>query len=437
MRSIRFPAVVALGLLLAFAFTAGARTLTGAKGFKYSYRSPWWRSTIINWDGRDLPSFDCHVEKMKKTAGVDRGSGSFTPLAVCNTVDGASRLRVPPGGRLVLRDPPTGPSPGPPAPYCDCDAHLDPGAQVWTEGPGDPFIEWPMSNISFAGGVVYPDTLVSLPLPQWRYCVDAEEDGSSVVVRNHPGAEAAVFVKPDSDPTAPIPLLPGESLRIWADGTLGPEVPMLVCPLGDVMVAPGQPAELLFEVWNLLPATISYWLSVANEEGWATTLSDDVLTFGPMEMHIVTVTVVVPLEPAVTHDMVLLTVDDSGGPGAAAQVMQSHWGASFVEVDTTATGASSSVASGATLGQCWPNPFNPATTIPFALAVEAHVRLSIYDTRGRLVTTIEDDVLAPGPYEREWNGTDADARRVASGVYFYRLDVAGEGSMVRKMVLLK
>jgi hypothetical protein len=174
-----------------------------------------------------------------------------------------------------------------------------------------------------------------------------------------------------------------------------------------------------------------------NEEGWVTVLSDPLLTLLPMEMRIVTVTVTVPMEPAVTDNMVLLSAENPIGPGTAAQVLQHHWGASFVEVDTTATGAPASAVTSATLGQCWPNPFNPATTIPFAIAVDAHVRLAVYDTRGRLVTTIEDDVLAPGPYQREWNGTDADGHRVASGVYFYRLDVAGEGSMVRKMVLLK
>ena len=436
MRSIRLQAVVALGLILAFAFTATARTLTGAKGHKYTYKAPWWRGATFNRPHSDLPSFDCHVEQVKKEAWANWGAG-LVPIAVCDTVDNAGSFRVHGGGKLVLRDPPSAPALGPAASYSDCDAYIVAGAQVWAEGPGDPLIEWPMSNLFFDGGVVYPDTFVSPPLPYSNYAVDAEEDGSSVVVRNHPGAEGIVFVKPDSDPTAPIPLLPGESLRIWADGTLGPQVPMLVYPLGDVMVAPGDAADLLFEVWNLFPAALGFSLSAANEEGWATTLSDDTITVPPMEMRIVMVTVVVPMEPAVTDNMVLLTVDDSAGPGTAAQVIQSHWGASFVEVDTTATGARASTVTSASLGQCWPNPFNPSTTIPFAIAVEAHVRLNIYDTRGRLVTTVEDDILAPGPYERQWDGTDADGRRVASGVYFYRLDVAGEGSMVRKMVLLK
>jgi len=428
--------VVALGLLAAIAFTASARTLSGAKGYKYTYKAPWWRGATFNRPHPDLPSFDCHVEATKKTPSADWGDG-LKPIAVCDTVDNAGSFRVPGGGKLVLRDPPSAPALGPPASYCDCDAHIDAGGQVWTEGPGDPLIEWPMSNLFFAGGVAYPDTLASLPLPYLNYAVDAEEDGSSVVVRNHPGAEGIVFVKPDSDPTVPIPLLPGESLRIMADGTFGPPASVLVYPLGEVMVAPGDPADLFFEVWNTSPVTSDFSLSADNEEGWMTMVSDPVLTLLPMEMRVVIVTVTVPMEPAVTDDMVILTVEESAGPGAAVQVLQSHWGASFVEVDTTATSAPTSSATGAALGQCWPNPFNPATTIPFAITVEAHVRLSIYDPRGRHVATIEDDILAPGPYERQWDGTDADGRRVASGVYFYRLDVAGEGSMVRKMVLLK
>lgn len=436
MRSIRLQAVVALGLILAFAFTADSRTLSGAKGNKYTYKAPWWRGQTFGRPHGDLPSFDCHVEKVKKEAWADWGAG-LQPITKCDTVDNAGSFRVHGGGVLVLRDPPSAPAVGPPASYSDCDAYVDAGGQVWVEGPGDPLIEWPMSNLFFAGGVVYPDTFASLPLPYSNYAIDAEEDGSFVTVRNHPAAEAVVFVRADFDPTAPIPLLPGESLQIMADGTLGPPASVLVYPLGDVMVAPGEPAELHFEVWNLLTATANFQLFADNEQGWATMLSDPLLTLLPMEMRIVTVTVTVPMEPAVTDNMVLLSAEEPIGPGAAVQVLQHHWGASFVEVDTIATGAPSVVVTSATLGQCRPNPFNPSTTIPFSIAVEAHVRLSVFDTRGRLVATLEDDVLAPGPYERRWNGVDSDGSRVASGVYFYRLHVDGEGSMVRKMVLLK
>ena len=82
----------------------------------------------------------------------------------------------------------------------------------------------------------------------------------------------------------------------------------------------------------------------------------------------------------------------------------------------------------------YPNPFNPSTTIRYDVPRHAQVRLTIYDTLGRLVARLVDSRQTPGIYNVTWN---AD---VASGVYFYRLDVdAGNESFseVRKMMLLR
>ena len=84
----------------------------------------------------------------------------------------------------------------------------------------------------------------------------------------------------------------------------------------------------------------------------------------------------------------------------------------------------------------FPNPFNPTTTIHFTLENTSHVTLSIYDARGRRVTTLIDDVRGAGPHEIRWDGTDAAGASVSSGVYFYRMK-AGKTSLSRRMVLLK
>ncbi|MEZ4388129.1 MAG: S8 family serine peptidase [Candidatus Krumholzibacteriia bacterium] len=83
------------------------------------------------------------------------------------------------------------------------------------------------------------------------------------------------------------------------------------------------------------------------------------------------------------------------------------------------------------LAQNHPNPFNPMTTISFALPTESRVRLQIFDVRGRLVQMLADGTMPAGRHEVQW-----DARRAASGVYFYRLDANGF-SETRKMSLLK
>jgi hypothetical protein len=74
----------------------------------------------------------------------------------------------------------------------------------------------------------------------------------------------------------------------------------------------------------------------------------------------------------------------------------------------------------------YPNPFNPATTIRFALREQAPVALQIFNIRGALVRTLIDGDLDAGVHERRWNGRDNFGRLVASGIYFYRLRLGAE-----------
>jgi hypothetical protein len=84
------------------------------------------------------------------------------------------------------------------------------------------------------------------------------------------------------------------------------------------------------------------------------------------------------------------------------------------------------------LGQNFPNPFNPATSIEFTLADDGPVTLRIYDAIGRLVATPFEGSAVAGTYHRVL----FDAHQFSSGLYFYRLD-AGRRSAVRKMTLMK
>ncbi len=89
-----------------------------------------------------------------------------------------------------------------------------------------------------------------------------------------------------------------------------------------------------------------------------------------------------------------------------------------------------------TMEQNQPNPFNPSTTIRFELAHGGFVDLSVYDATGAFVATVANAHFAPGPHEARWNGTDGDGRRVASGVYVYRIEANGS-RLARKLTLLK
>ena len=90
----------------------------------------------------------------------------------------------------------------------------------------------------------------------------------------------------------------------------------------------------------------------------------------------------------------------------------------------------------ARLEQSFPNPFNPATTIPFSIATGGHVALGIYDVRGELVASLLDEHRDAGRHVAHWDGR-TDAGVVApTGVYFARLESNG-ATETRKLVLLK
>ena len=83
------------------------------------------------------------------------------------------------------------------------------------------------------------------------------------------------------------------------------------------------------------------------------------------------------------------------------------------------------------LEQNYPNPFNPTTTINFSLAKASNVKLTIYNILGQQVRTVVDTRMNAGQQSIVF-----DASRLASGVYFYRLE-AGTFNAVKKMLLLK
>jgi len=88
------------------------------------------------------------------------------------------------------------------------------------------------------------------------------------------------------------------------------------------------------------------------------------------------------------------------------------------------------------LEQNHPNPFNPQTQIGFALPAPSMVRLKIYNATGRLVRTLVDGSLSEGVHSQRWDGTDDSGRRVASGVYLYRLETSGR-TLSRKLIMVK
>lgn len=108
--------------------------------------------------------------------------------------------------------------------------------------------------------------------------------------------------------------------------------------------------------------------------------------------------------------------------------------------DPVTTVLSAVVPEGFELKQNFPNPFNPSTTIHFAVGEVPGglptVNIRIYDITGREVRTLVNEPLLPGTYSVVWDGTDNQGQPVAGGVYIYRM-VAGDFVTSRKMMLIK
>lgn len=104
--------------------------------------------------------------------------------------------------------------------------------------------------------------------------------------------------------------------------------------------------------------------------------------------------------------------------------------------DLNAGEGSSVLPDGYELSQNFPNPFNPTTTIRFALPEDATVSLRIYNIHGQLVRTLANGSFSAGSHNFTWDGTDENGLKVVSGMYFYQLQ-SRDYQEVKKMLMLK
>ncbi len=88
------------------------------------------------------------------------------------------------------------------------------------------------------------------------------------------------------------------------------------------------------------------------------------------------------------------------------------------------------------LEDAYPNPFNPSTMIPYQIKEGGKVRIDIYNTRGQLVRSFEENHETAGRYQINWNGRDSSGKELSSGVYLYKMS-AKDYNSTKKIVLTK
>jgi hypothetical protein len=147
-----------------------------------------------------------------------------------------------------------------------------------------------------------------------------------------------------------------------------------------------------------------------------------------------------PIPTAPAHIICVLGQFTTGSPniGYQLQPIDSTDVISTVDV-ATETGIPDHFA----LGNNYPNPFNPSTTILYALPKQSRVMVKIYSILGTDVATLVDEIQEAKFYRITWRGTNSSGVAVASGVYFYRLSAeplekgGSPFTQVKKMVMMK
>jgi SagB-type dehydrogenase family enzyme len=95
---------------------------------------------------------------------------------------------------------------------------------------------------------------------------------------------------------------------------------------------------------------------------------------------------------------------------------------------------------GYSLSQNFPNPFSLNTQINYTLAENAHVTVNIYDLKGEKIKTILNKNQKSGNYNFEWNGLNDNGEKMASVIYFCKIDINNinnQFTQTRKMIMLK
>lgn len=125
-----------------------------------------------------------------------------------------------------------------------------------------------------------------------------------------------------------------------------------------------------------------------------------------------------------------------------SETPQDGWGVDistrgqFIVGTGTAVGDRAALVDGYKLGDNYPNPFNPTTSIDYVLPAKANVNVTIFNALGQKVKTLVDRNMQAGNHIATWDGTNELGQPLATGMYYYSLQ-ADDFSQTKKMMLVK
>ena len=208
--------------------------------------------------------------------------------------------------------------------------------------------------------------------------------------------------------------------------TVTPTVAFSIYSLpSNKQAAPGDALNFSVGVKNVSQITDSYRLTSLSGAGWTVSLSDSIyLNIG--DSALLSFTINVPLGIPNMTDTITYTVN------SYYDTTVSYTGS--IEIAVISTGVDDDrdgLPTVFAVEQNYPNPFNPGTTIRFSLPGNSNVNLSVFNLLGQIVETVDIGNKSAGEHLVEFDGS-----RMASGVYFYRIET-DFGAETRKMVMLK
>jgi len=139
------------------------------------------------------------------------------------------------------------------------------------------------------------------------------------------------------------------------------------------------------------------------------------------------------LTPGTEYFVACIVLDEVGNASPISNVAR---GVAKYSIVVDADDEDNSTPHEFALRQNYPNPFNPSTTIEYSISSASHVTVSVFNSLGQRTRTLVNQRQESGRHVIHWDGTDANGRSVASGIYLYRIQ-AGSLTETRKMALMR